>query len=205
MVKNQTLYDIFTEYRNGNKDIITHLFEIKNGKNEIRSIVCAVPDVNRMAKSAYNCYSLNGISKKGQYCKYFYNAFSGSEEDMMSIFAETLQDIFFDKLDKPVEVTDNKSLYALLKTEVSKRVNSILKIQETEISAEYQRNETKEFHKDKFDNYSIDRFDEYAVMKYMHGSGSFGHLDFFNHCQRIMKIYDIAEMLHLNEKYRRQA
>ena len=100
MVKNQTLYDIFTEYRNGNKDIITHLFEIKKGKNEIRSVVCAVPDVNRMAKSAYNCYSLNGISKRGQYCKYFYNAFSGSEEDMMSIFAETLQDIFFDKLDK---------------------------------------------------------------------------------------------------------
>ena len=198
METNQTLYDIFTEYRNGNKDIITHLFEIKNGKNEIRSVVCAVPDVNRMAKSAYNCYSLNGISKKGQYCKYFYNAFSGSEEDMMSIFAETLQDIFFDKLDKPVEVTDNKSLYALLKTEVSKRVNAMLKIQETEIGVEYQRNETKEFHKDKYDNNSIDRLDECTAMRYMHGSRSLGHLDFFEHCQKILKSYDITEMLQMN-------
>lgn len=117
---------------------------------------------------------------------------------MMSIFAETLQDIFFDKLDKPVEVTDNKSLYALLKTEVCKRVNAMLKIQDTEIGVEYQRNETKEFHKDKYDNYSIDRFDEYAVMKYMQGSGSLGHLDFFEHCQRILKSYDITEMLQMN-------
>lgn len=201
MVKNQTLYDIFTEYRNGNKDILNKLFDIKRQEDEMRSVVCAVPDVNRMVRCAYRCYSLNGISLKGQYCKYFYNAFSGSEEDMMSIFAETLQDIFFDKLDKSVEITDNKSLYALLKTEVCKRVNAMLKIQETEIGAEYQRNETKAFHKDKYDNYSIDRFDEYAVMKYMQGmqgSGSLGHLDFFEHCQRILKSYDITEMLQMN-------
>lgn len=198
MVKNQTLYDIFTEYRNGNKDILNKLFDIKRQEDEMRSVVCAVPDVNRMVRCAYRCYSLNGISLKGQYCKYFYNAFSGSEEDMMSIFAETLQDIFFDKLDKSVEITDNKSLYALLKTEVCKRVNAMLKIQDTEIGVEYQRNETKEFHKDKYDNYSIDRFDEYAVMKYMQGNGSLGHLDFFEHCQRILKSYDITEMLQMN-------
>lgn len=198
MVKNQTLYDIFTEYRNGNKDILNKLFDIKRQEDEMRSVVCTVPDVNRMVRCAYRCYSLNGISLKGQYCKYFYNAFSGSEEDMMSIFAETLQDIFFDKLDKSVEITDNKSLYALLKTEVCKRVNAMLKIQDTEIGAEYQRNETKEFHKDKYDNYSIDRFDEYAVMKYMQGSRSLGHLDFFEHCQRILKNYDITEMLQMN-------
>lgn len=198
MVKNQTLYDIFTEYRNGNKDILNKLFDIKRQEDEMRSVVCTVPDVNRMVKCAYRCYSLNGMSLKGQYCKYFYNAFSGSEEDMMSIFAETLQDIFFDKLDKPVEITDNKSLYALLKTEVCKRVNAMLKIQDTEIGVEYQRNETKEFHKDKYDNYSIDRFDEYAVMKYMQGNGSLGHLDFFEHCQRILKSYDITEMLQMN-------
>lgn len=95
-------------------------------------------------------------------------------------FCRDFAGYIFDKLDKPVEVTDNKSLYALLKTEVCKRVNAMLKIQDTEIGVEYQRNETKEFHKDKYDNYSIDRFDEYAVMKYMQGSGSLGHLDFLN-------------------------
>lgn len=197
METNQTLYDIFTEYRNGNKDIIANLFSIK-GTGEKRSVECAVPDVNKMAKSAYNCYLLNGINTNGQYCKYSYGAFNGTLEDMMSIFAETLQDIFFDNLDKPVEVADNRSLYALLKTEVSKRVNAILKIKDAEIDVQYKMNESKQFHKDKYDNNSIDRLDECTAMRYMQGSGSLGHLDFFEHCQRILKSYDITEMLQMN-------
>lgn len=67
MVKNQTLYDIFTEYRNGNKDILNKLFDIKRQEDEMRSVVCTVPDVNRMVKCAYRCYSLNGMSLKGQF------------------------------------------------------------------------------------------------------------------------------------------
>ena len=126
-----TLFDIYTEYQKGNRGIISELFELNTyidydnfGKHQ-RNLIVKIPDLRKMINRAYSEFT---VPTKGgiRYKKFSASKYTGTKEDMTSIFCSELIKIFNNG-----EATDKKKLFALLKANVTKVLNDEIKKYDT--------------------------------------------------------------------------
>ena len=120
MVKNQTLYDIFTEYRNGNKDIlIEKVYSCCMDNDNCMKIKILNKALERTIKRTYNDYIQEGISRR----KKVNAVFNGDTDDMTEIFISELYSLCDDLSFEPADET---AIFKALKYNVVKRLNQEL-------------------------------------------------------------------------------
>lgn len=139
MVKNQTLYDIFTEYRNGNKDIlIEKVHSCCMDNDNCMKIKILNKALERTIKRTYNDYIQEGISRR----KKVNAVFDGDTDDMTEIFISELYSLCDDLSFEPADET---AIFKALKYNVVKRLNQELQYVPVTMSMEMTNDDEEEF------------------------------------------------------------
>lgn len=189
MTTDKTLYDVYIDYRNGNKKVLDDMFVISNqiddDNKKYKCLRCVIPDINRMINCAYDdfqCEYINTRSYAGRYVKYVYGIYKGSKDDMTDVFVEVIRNIFDDV---NICLTDNKTLYQKIKADVTRTLNDILKQEGSafEIPVEYKSADGK----------VMNCLEDADLIEYI--NVSYGHTELMMYYLSIMKEYNISDML----------
>lgn len=179
----KSLFEIYTDYRNGNEKAFDELFQtkcvdIKN--NRTYSFCFSIDDLNSMVKTAYITYKSSCVLPYEKYKKYNENFFDGDEADIMSLFYKTLLEIFRDSESIPNE----QALYRKLKYRICREMNKELENSQTahKVPIEYKDRDGK----------IKNRLDSYIEVNQNAPSR---HKDMFKKMIDIQRKFDISEML----------
>lgn len=131
MENTRTLFDIYKNYKNGNKESFANLLSIKNNGN-FTHLAIADKNLQNMIKKGFRDYKTASVFKKENkkhYKKDVPSIFMGTFEDMKDIYLLEFQKIL---TQNPNPVFDDKEqLYGALKRNVSAVINPEIKSYDT--------------------------------------------------------------------------
>lgn len=169
----RTLFEMYAEYRSGNRNILEKLFSLvgfddKDGKYKTEFKINN-SDLNKMVYRAISSYSASGYNSSQQKI---------SLDEMKAIFCEAIIELFNED-----GICDNSSLFSKLKAKVLEPIKAIKDISSNEISSYVKGDDGKML--DLIDVYTCDENEP----------ANSGYRNFMQKMIMIVKNYDISEML----------
>lgn len=187
-----SLYDIYHEYRSGNKTAFSSIFTDKTIVRKgiyVKSIfTVTVKGLDRLINRLYYEYSKSGKRLRNtKYKKYYEPAYNGTIEDMRKDIAMVLLEIFNDS---NFTAHSDKELYGELKYRAVKSINDSLKISVASYCVEVFPDEYDGCYYDDSENWGNDITD----------SENKTYIGGIMEVYEIMRRYDIRDFLPANAK-----
>ncbi len=204
------LFDIYKEYRSGNKNALNKIIENrvvrKSKKGGGTEIIITDRCLDKMIQKAYRCFEKGYKSADdGQYKKYYRANFTGDISDITMYFLKEVYIIF----ESEQEIRFACELYGMIKYQATKAINDTLKSQSDVMVMSYNSIQNK---RDKngeeltfFDTYTAEGINEYRkdFCDYDDYNEHKSYLPIVRESRRLMRNYSIGELLPDNANFQK--